>query len=186
MGEIFRRNIDADLERLIITNLTNDLIDVYQNFTNCFLFQFLITINDLTEYGEEENGREYSKFNGEQYLFDPPRKELFEGNGLPIFLSTPKKLTKMIMSVEHIDDYKTIMNYMLSERNRYPGQDSTCDLEEDPVDDSVIFQTFNRDLVYCNNMQKLKSNLKIHVYNEYVVYLLISFLPSTLNRIVEN
>ena len=54
----------------------------------------------------------------------------------------------MIMSVEHIDDYKKIMNYMLSERNRYPRQDSTCDLEEDPVADSVILQKFNRDLVY--------------------------------------
>ena len=59
------------------------------------------------------------------------------------------------MSVEDIEHYKNIMNYMYQESHRYPGADSTCPLQEDLEADSVIFEKFNRDLVYYNNMQKL-------------------------------
>ena len=67
---------------------------------------------------KEGKGREYSKYNIEPYLFDPPRKDLFEGSSVPSFLSTPKRWTKMIMSVKHIDDYEKIMNYLFLETHR--------------------------------------------------------------------
>ena len=85
------------------------------------------------------------KYNGELYLFNPPRKDFFEGSAVPSYLSTPKRWTKMILSVKDIDDYKKIMNYLFLETHRYP-------LQEDTEADSVIIQTFNRDLVYYNNM----------------------------------
>ena len=155
MEGIFTSNIDACSERLIITNLTNGLIDIYPNdkFEGDYSFEFWIILHE-----EEGKGSEYSKYNGEPYLFDPPRKDLFEGSGVPSFLSTPKRWTKMIMSVKHIDDYKKIMNYLFLETHGYPGRDHTSPLQEDPEADSVIIQKFNRDLVYCNNMQKLIKN----------------------------
>ena len=52
------------------------------------------------------------------YLFDPPRKDVFEGSGVPSFLSTPKRWTKMIMSVIHIDDYVMTDNIM---SDSHPG-----------------------------------------------------------------
>ena len=104
---------------------------------------------------KERGEGEYSKYNGEPYLFDPSRKDLFEGSGVPSFLSTPKKWTKMIMSVKHIDDYKKIMNYLFLETHRYLGTDHTSPLQEDLEADSFIMQKFNRDLVYYNNMHKL-------------------------------
>ena len=153
MEGIFTSNIGACSERLIITNLTNDLIDIYpyDESDNDHEFEFWIILHE-----EEGKGGEYSKYNGEPYLFDPPRKDLFEGSGVPSFLSTPKRWTKMIMSVKHIDDYKKIMNYLLFlEIYRYPGTDRTSPLQEDPEVDTFIIQKFNRDLVYYNNMQKL-------------------------------
>ena len=115
MEGIFTSNIDACSERLIITNLTNDLIDIYpyDEFENDHEFEFWIILH-------EEEGEEYSKYNGEPYLFDPPMKDLFEDSGVPFFLSTPKRWTKMIMSVKHIDDYKKIMNYLFLKTHRYP------------------------------------------------------------------
>ena len=153
MEGIFTSNIGACSERLIITNLTNDLIDIYpyDEFDNGHEFEFWIILHE-----EEGKGGEYSKYNGEPYLFDPPRKDLFEGSGVPSFLSTPKRWTKMIMSVKHIDDYQKIMNYLLFlETHRCPGTDRTFPLQEDPEADTFIIQKFNRDLVYYNNMQKL-------------------------------
>ena len=110
MEQIFTSNIGACSERLIITNLTNYLIDIYpyDESDNDHEFEFWIILHE-----EEGKGGEYSKYNGEPYLFDPPRKDLFEGSGVPSFLSMPKRWTKMIMSVKHIDDYKKIMNYLL-------------------------------------------------------------------------
>ena len=153
MEGIFTSNIGACSERLIITNLTNDLIDIYpyDESDNDHEFEFWIILHE-----DEGKGGEYSKYNGEPYLFDPPRKDLFEGSGVPSFLPTPKRWTKMIMSVKHIDDYKKIMNYSLFlETHRYPGTDCTSPLQEDPEADTFIIQKFNRDLVYYNNMQKL-------------------------------
>ena len=154
MEGIFRSNIDACYERLIITNLTNDLIGIYpyDEIEGDHSFEFLIIL-------EGAKGGEYVKCNGEPYLFDPARKDFFEGSGVPFFLDTPKRWTEMILSVKHIDDYKKIMNYLFIETNTYPGTDHTCPLQEDPEADSVIIQKFNRDVVYYNNMQKLiKSN----------------------------
>ena len=153
MEGIFTSNIGACSERLIITNLTNDLIDIYpyDESDNDHEFEFWLLLHE-----EEGKGGEYSKYNGEPYLFDPPRKDLFEGSGVPSFLSTPKRWTKMIMSVKHIDDYKKIMNCLLFlETHRYPGTDCTSPLQEDPEADTFIIQKFNRDLVYYNIMQKL-------------------------------
>ena len=145
MEGIFRSNIDACYERLIITN---DLIDIYpyDEIEGDHSFEFLIIL-------EGANGGEYGKCNGEPYLFDPPRKDFFEGSGVPFFLNTPKRWTKMIMSVEHID-YSKKINFFI-ETNRYPGTDCTCCLQEDPEADSLIIQKFNRDVVYYNNMQNL-------------------------------
>ena len=155
MEGIFTSNIDACSERLIITNLTNDLIDIYpyDEFEGDYSFEFWIILHE-----EEEKGGEYSKYNGEPYLFDPPRKDFFEGSWIPSFLSTPKRWIKMIMSVKHIDDYKEKMNYLFLETHRYSGTDHTSLLQEDPEADSVIIQKSNRDLVYYNNMQKLIKN----------------------------
>ena len=152
MEGIFTSNIGACCERLIITNLTNDLIGIYpyDEFEVDYSFEFWIILHE-----EEGKGGEYSKYNGEPYLFDPPRKDLFEGSGVPSFLSTPKRWTKMIMSVKHIDDYKKIMNYLFTETLRYPGTDSTFHLQADPEADTFIVQKFNRDLVSYNNKQKL-------------------------------
>ena len=151
MEGIFRSNIDG----LIITNLTNDLIDIYpyDEIESDFCFEFWLIL-----HGEEEKGGEYVKYDGEPYLFDPPRKDFFEGSGVPSFLLTPKRWTKMIMSVKDIDDYKKIMNYLFLETHRYPGTDHTSPLQDDPEADSVTIQKFNRDLVYYNNMQKLIKN----------------------------
>ena len=87
MEGIFRSNIDACYERKVITNLTNNLIDIYpyDEFESDYEFEFLIILHAAKE-------GEYFNDNGEPYLFDPPRKELFEGNGLPSFLSTPKTM----------------------------------------------------------------------------------------------
>ena len=150
MEGIFTSNIDACSERLIITNLTNDLIDIYpyDEFENDHEFEFWIILH-------EEEGGEYSKYNGEPYLFDPPMKDLFEDSGVPFFLSTSNRWTKMIMSVKHIDDYKKIMNYLFLKTHRYPGINITSPLQEDPEADTFIIQKLNRDLVYYNNMQKL-------------------------------
>ena len=128
MEGIFTSNIDACSERLIITNLTNDLIDIYPNdeFEGDYSFEFWIILHEVEGKGE------YSKYNGEPYLFDPPRKDFFEGSGVPSFFSTPKRWTKMIMSVKNIDDYKKIMNYFFLETHRYPGTDHTSPLQEDP------------------------------------------------------
>ena len=136
MEGIFRSNIDACCERLIITNLTNDLVDIYpyDEFNNDHEFEFWIILHEE----EGKVGGEYSKYNGEAYLFDPPRKDLFEGSGVPSFLSAPKRWTKMIMSVKHIDDYKKIMNYLFLETHRYPGTDHTSPLQEDPEADPFI------------------------------------------------
>ena len=114
MERIFTSNINACSERLIITNFTNDLIDIYpyDEFEGNFEFEFWILLHE-----EEGKGGEYSKYNGEPYLFDPPRKDLFEGSGVPSFLSTPKRWTNMIMSVKHIDDYKKIMNFFSLKKN---------------------------------------------------------------------
>ena len=153
MEGIFTSNIGACSERLIITNLTNDLIDIYpyDESDNDHEFEFWIILHE-----EEGKGGEYSKYNGEPYLFDPPRKDLFEGSGVPSYLSMPKRWTKMIMSVKHIDDYKKIMNCLLFlETHRYPGTDRTSPLQEDSEADTFIIQKFDRDLVYYNNMQKL-------------------------------
>ena len=133
--------------------MTSDLIDIYPHdeSDNDHGFEFWIILHE-----EEGKGGEYSKYNGEPYLFDPPRKDLFEGSGVPSFLSMPKRWTKMIMSVKHIDDYKKIMNYLLFlETHIYPGTDHTSPLQEDPEADTFIIQKFNRDLVYYKNMQKL-------------------------------
>ena len=94
MEGIFTSNIDACSERLIITNLTNDLIDIYpyDEFEGDYSFEFWIILHE-----EEEKGGEYVKYDGEPYLFDPPRKDFFEGSGVPSFLSTPKRWIKMIM-----------------------------------------------------------------------------------------
>ena len=153
MKGIFTSNIDACSERLIITNLTNDLIDIYpyDEFEGDHSFEFWIILH-------EKGKGEYNNYNGEPYLFDPPRKDFFEGSGVPSFLSTPKTWTKMIMSVKNIDDYKKIMNYLFLETHRYPGTDCTSPFQEDPEADSVIIQKFNRDLVCYNNMQKLIKN----------------------------
>ena len=115
MEGIFTSNIDTCSKRLIITNLTNDLIDIYphDDFEGDYSFEFWIIL-----YEEEGKGGEYSKYNGEPYLFDPPRKDLFESSGVLSFLSTPKRWTKMIMSVKHIDDYKKIMSYLFLETHR--------------------------------------------------------------------
>ena len=60
-------------------------------------------------------------------------------SGVPSFLSMPKRWTKMIMSVKHIDDYKKIMNYLLFlETHRYPGTDRTSPLQEDPEADTKV------------------------------------------------
>ena len=109
MEGIFTSNIDACSERLIITNLTNDLIDIYpyDEFEGDYSFEFWIILHE-----EEGKGGEYVKYDGEPYLFDPHRKDFFEGSGVPSFLSTPKRWTKMIMSAKHVDDYKKIMNYL--------------------------------------------------------------------------
>ena len=71
MEGIFTSNIDAYSERLIITNLTIDLIDIYpyDEFEGDYSFEFWIILHE-----EEGKGTEYSKYNGEPYLFDPPRK----------------------------------------------------------------------------------------------------------------
>ena len=150
MEGIFRSNIGASSERLVITNLTNDLIDMYphDDIADIFCYEFMMML-------QEVKGGEYVKYDGEPYLFDPPRKDIFEGNGLPIFLNTPKRWTKMIMSVNHINDYKKVMNYLFLVTHRYPGSHCTSPLEEDPEADSFIIQKFNRDLIYYNNMQKL-------------------------------
>ena len=86
MEGIFTSNIDACSERLIITNLTNDLIDIYpyDEFEGDHSFEFWIIL-----YDGKGQGGEYSKYNGEPYLFDPPRKDFFEGSDVPSFLSTP-------------------------------------------------------------------------------------------------
>ena len=129
MEGIFTSNIDACFERLIITNLTNDLTDIYpyDEFEGDYSFEFWIILHE-----EQGKGGEYSQYNSEPYLFDPPRKDFFEDSGAPSFLSTPKRWTKMIMSVKHIDDYKKIMNYLFLETHRYPGTDCTSPLQEDP------------------------------------------------------
>ena len=79
MEGIFTSNIGACSERLIITNLTNDLIDIYpyDESDNYHEFEFWIIL-----HAEEGKGGEYSKYNGEPYLF--------EGSSVPSFLSTPK------------------------------------------------------------------------------------------------
>ena len=154
MEGIFTSNIDACSERLIITNLTNDLIGIYpyDELEGDYSFEFWIILHE-----EEGKGAEHSKYNG-KYLFDPPRKDVFEGSGVHIFLSTPKIWTKMIMSVKHIHDYEKIINYFFLETHRYPGTDCTSPLQENPEANSVIIQKFNRDLVYYNNLQKLIKN----------------------------
>ena len=87
MEGIFISNIDACSERLIITNLANDLIDIYpyDEFEGDYSFEFWIILHE-----EEGKGGEYVKYDGELYLFDPPRKDFFEGSGVPSFLLTPK------------------------------------------------------------------------------------------------
>ena len=87
MEGIFTSNIEACSERMIITNLTNDLIDIYpyDEFEGDYSFEFWIILHE-----EEGKGGEYSKYNGEPYLFDPSRKDFFEGSWIPSFLSTPK------------------------------------------------------------------------------------------------
>ena len=140
MEGIFTSNIDACSERLIITNLTNDLIDIYpyDEFEGDYSFEFWIILHE-----EEGKGGEYVKYDGEPYLFDPPRKDFFEGSGVPSCLSAPKRWTRMIMSVKHIDDYKKIINYLFLETHRYPGTAHTSLLQEDPGADSVIILKFN-------------------------------------------
>ena len=100
------------------------LIDIYpyDNTTSDFCFRLMMIL-------EESKEGEYVKYNGEPYLFDPPRKDLFEGSGVPFFLLAPKGWTKKIMSVKDIDDYKKIMNYLFLETHRYPGTDHTCPLQ---------------------------------------------------------
>ena len=61
----------------------------------------------------------------------------------------------MIMSVNHINDYKKVMNYLFLVTHRYPGSHCTSPLEEDLEADCFIIQKFNRDLIYHNYMQKL-------------------------------
>ena len=80
MEGIFRSNIHACHERFIITNLTNDSVDIYSNdeIEGDHSFEFLIIL-------EGAKGGEYVKCNGEPHLFDPPRKDLFEGSGVPFF-----------------------------------------------------------------------------------------------------
>ena len=87
MEGIFASNIGVCSERLIITNLTNDLIDIYpyDESDNDHEFEFWIILHE-----EEGKGGEYSKYNGEPYLFDPPRKDLFEGSGVPSFFQHQK------------------------------------------------------------------------------------------------
>ena len=74
MEGIFASNIDACSERLIITNLTNDLIDIYpyDEFEGDYSFEFWIILHE-----KEGKGGEYSEYNDEPYLFDPPRKDFF-------------------------------------------------------------------------------------------------------------
>ena len=86
MEGIFRSNIDACYEKLIITNLTNNLIDIYPHdeFEGDYSFEFMIIL-------EGAKRGEYVQHNGQPYLFDPPRKDFFEGSGVPFFLSTPKR-----------------------------------------------------------------------------------------------
>ena len=74
MEGIFTSNIDVCSERLIITNLTNDLIDIYpyDEFEGDYSFEFWIILHE-----EEEKGGECSKYNGEPYLFAPPKKDFF-------------------------------------------------------------------------------------------------------------
>ena len=68
MEGIFRNNIDACYERKVITNLTNDLIDIYpyDAFDGDYEFEFLIILH-AAKRGE------YFNDNGEPYLFHPPR-----------------------------------------------------------------------------------------------------------------
>ena len=94
MEGIFRSNIDASSERLVISNLTNDLIDIYpyDNITSNLCYEFMLMLQQV-------KGGEYVKYDGEPYLFDPPRKEIFEDNGVPIFLCTPKRWTSVKVQV---------------------------------------------------------------------------------------
>ena len=84
MEGIFTSNIDACSERLITTNLTNDLIDIYpyDEFEGDYNFEFWIILHE-----EEEKGGECSRYNGEPYSFDPHRKDFFEGSGVLSFFS---------------------------------------------------------------------------------------------------
>ena len=61
MEGIFTSNIDACSERLIITNLTNDLIDIYlyDEFEGDYSFEFWIMLYEM-----EGKGGKYSKYNG--------------------------------------------------------------------------------------------------------------------------
>ena len=57
MGEIFRSNIDASSERLVITNLTNDLIDFYSHddIASNFCYEVMMML-------QEVKGGEYVKY----------------------------------------------------------------------------------------------------------------------------
>ena len=55
MEGIFRSNIGACSERLIITNLTNDLIDIYpyDEIESDFCFEFMIILHEEDAKGGE-------------------------------------------------------------------------------------------------------------------------------------
>ena len=63
MEGIFRSNIDASSERLVITNLTNDLIDIYphDDIASNFCYEFMMML-------QEVKGGEYVKYDGEPYF----------------------------------------------------------------------------------------------------------------------
>ena len=62
--------------------MTNDLLDIYpyDEFEGDYSFEFWVILHE-----EEGKQGEYVKYNGEPYLFDPPRKDFFKGSGVSSF-----------------------------------------------------------------------------------------------------
>ena len=104
MEWIFKYEMDTKLRRKIICKLTKDVMEVYRYHGYVSVINAIMLVET-----DIQQGREYVKRKGHPYLFDPP---YILQSDVPIFLSTPRQLTKQVTQVKGLTAYERLITLL--------------------------------------------------------------------------